>query len=184
MYKVEQPFNHFLNYEYNDGKEMSYMFMKSTSAISEHALPSANDIILDWTKFAKEALEGEYADAKEACWSGHYEQFGRLMYHLIDVIVRKDEYIKSKRFNKMQLDFLPQLSTAQFLVEGATSSEDRTFYRCWFDIIGHKEFKFIEVNAIEAQSYVYWKYVLSTLVIDLGNATRRRESEEIEYLHC
>ena len=45
MYKVEQPFNDFLSYEYNDSKEMSYMFMKSTSAISEHALPSANDII-------------------------------------------------------------------------------------------------------------------------------------------
>lgn len=67
MYKVESPFNPFLEYEYNDSKEMSYMFMKSTSAISEHALPSANDIILDWTKFAKEALEGEYAEDKEAC---------------------------------------------------------------------------------------------------------------------
>ena len=138
MYKIEQPFNDFLSYEYNDSKEMSYMFMNSTSAISEHALPSANDIILDWTKFAKEALEGEYAEAKEACWSGHYEQFGRLMYHLIDVIVRKDEYIKSKRFNKTQLDFLPQLSTAQFLVEGATSSEDRTFYRCGLTLLGIK----------------------------------------------
>ena len=157
MYKVESPFNPFLEYEYNDSQEVSYMFMKSTPAISEHALPSANDIIIDWTKFAKETLEGEYAEAKEAFWSGHYEQFGRLMYHLIDVIVRKDEYIKSKRFNKTQLDFLPQISTSQFLVEGATSSEDRTFYRCWFDIIGHKEFNFIEVNAIEAQSYFYWK---------------------------
>ncbi len=38
MYKVEQPFNHFLSYEYKDSKEMSYMFMKSTSTISEHAL--------------------------------------------------------------------------------------------------------------------------------------------------
>ena len=66
MYKIEQPFNDFLSYEYNDSKEMSYMFMNSTSAISEHALPSANDIILDWTKFAKEALKGEYAEAKEA----------------------------------------------------------------------------------------------------------------------
>ena len=64
MYKIEQPFNDFLSYEYNDSKEMSYMFMNSTSAISEHALSSANDIILDWTKFAKEALEGEYAEAK------------------------------------------------------------------------------------------------------------------------
>ena len=184
MYKVEQPFNDFLSYEYNDSKEMSYMFMKSTSAISEHALPSANDIILDWTKFAKEALEGEYAEAKEACWSGHYEQFGRLMYHLIDVIVRKEDYITSKRFNKAQLEFFPSIATANFLVEGATSSEDRTFYRCWFDIIGHKEFNFIEVNAIEAQSYIYWKYVLSTLVVDLGHATRRRNSKESEYLHC
>ena len=99
MYKLKNPLNQFLSYEYKDGKEMSYMFMKATSAISEHALPSANDIILDSTKFAKEALEGEYAEAKEACWSGHYEQFGRLMYHLIDVIVRKEDYIISKRFN-------------------------------------------------------------------------------------
>ncbi len=28
MYKVESPFNPFLDYEYNDSKEMSYMFMK------------------------------------------------------------------------------------------------------------------------------------------------------------
>ena len=184
MYKVEDPFNKFLSYQYNDSKEMSYMLMKSCAPLSDHALPSANDIILDWTKFAKNALEGEYAEANEQCWSGHYEQFGRLMYHLIDVIVRKDDYIKSKRFNKTQLDFLPQLSTAQFLVEGATSSEDRTFYRCWFDIIGHKEFKFIEVNAIEAQSYIYWKYVLSTLVVDLGHAVTRRNAKDVEFLHC
>ena len=71
MYKVESPFNPFLDYEYNDSKEMSYMFMKSCASLSDHALPSANDVILDWTKFSREALEGEYTEAKEACWSGH-----------------------------------------------------------------------------------------------------------------
>ena len=53
MYKIEQPFNDFLSYEYNDSKEMAYMFMNSTSAISEHALSSANDIILDWINSLK-----------------------------------------------------------------------------------------------------------------------------------
>jgi len=37
MYKVESPFHPFLEYEYNYSKEMSYMFMKSTLAISKHA---------------------------------------------------------------------------------------------------------------------------------------------------
>ncbi len=130
MYKIENPFNPFLSYEYNDSKEMSYMFMKSCVVINKYALPSANDIILDWTKFAKDVIEGKCAEAKKACWSGHYEQFRRLMYYLIDVIIRKDEYIKSKRFNQTQLDFLPEFSTVEFLVQGATGSEDRTFYRC------------------------------------------------------
>ena len=65
------------------------MFMKSYSSVSSSALAPANDIIVDQKKFAKDAIEGEYAEAKEHFWSGHYEQFGRLMYHLIDVVVRK-----------------------------------------------------------------------------------------------
>jgi hypothetical protein len=97
--------------------------------------------------------------------------------------LRKDDYLQSKRFNKTPLDFLPQLSTANFLVEGATSSEDKTFYRCWFDLIGQKEFRFININAIEAQSCIYWKYVLSTLVVDLGHAVRKKDSGEVEFLH-
>ncbi len=71
------------------------------------------------------------------------------------MIVCKEDYLTSKRFNKAQLDFFPSITTANFLVEGATSSEDRMFYRFWFDIIGHKEFNFIEVIAIEAQSLIY-----------------------------
>lgn len=183
MYKVDNPFNPFLSYEYNDGKEMSYMLMSSCAPLSKHALPTANDVILAWAEFAKEALEGEYAEAKVPCWSGHYEQFGRLMYHLIDVTVRKDFYLERKRFNETQLNFFPELKTAKFLVEGATSSEDRMLYRCWFDIIGHNEFRSIDVNAIEAQSFVYWKYVLSSLVIDLGRAMHKRNANEAEYLH-
>ena len=32
------------------------------------------------------------------------------MYHLIDVIVRKEGYLTSKRYNKTQLDFFPSIT--------------------------------------------------------------------------
>ena len=183
MYKIQEPYNDFLAYEYVDTKEVSYMALKSLSGVSERAIGSANDVIVCWTNFAREALSGEYAESELQCWDGHYQQFGRLMYHMLDVIMRKDEYEQSKRFNQTQLDFFPNKSIAELVAEGPTGTEERVFYRCWFDVIGHKDFQHADIDGIEAQSYVYWKYIVSALALDLGRAMRKKENGEAVYLH-
>lgn len=183
MYRVNEPYNDFLAYEYNDNKEVSYMMLKSLTAVSKNTKGSANDVITAWTDFAKDALEGESAECKAPCWEGHYQQFGRLMYHMLDVVVRKDDYKQSKRFNQTQLDFLPSESIAELVANGPTGTEERIFYRCWFDVIGHTDFQVTDVDLIEAQTYAYWRYVVASLAIDLGVAMRLMKSGKAEFLH-
>ena len=96
--QLKNPLNAFLSYEYNDSKELSYMLLKSLSPISSEAQANADDLIRAWANIAREGLEGEYKEADVPCWEGHYFQFGRLMYHMLDVLVRRDNYLEAEDF--------------------------------------------------------------------------------------
>jgi len=182
MYKVNNPKNNFLKYEYDDDKEKSYMSMKSLASVSDRALPTANDVIINWADFAKN--DSQYADESMECWSGHYEQFGRLMYHMIDVTLRKEDYLKAKRFTKKQLDFFPELSTVQFLAEGWDGTDDRPYYRRYFDILGHKDFRGKIAAVVECPENAYIRYIITLLARDLDSAIISRDAGKAEYLHC
>ena len=183
MYKIVEPLNAFLSYEYNDSKELSYMLLKSLSPISSKAQSNADDLIRAWADIAREGLEGEFKEADLACWEGHYFQFGRLMYHMLDVLVRRDNYLEARRFSDKQLAFFPFDNMIEPLSMGYTSSEDRIFYRCWFDLIGHPSFQGADVNDIESHVYLYWKYVIGILAVDLGHAVHKRNNNEVQFLH-
>ena len=183
MCTIENPLNLFLNYEYNDRKELSYMLLKSFSPISSKAQANADDLIRAWAEVAREGLEGEYKEADVPCWEGHYFQFGRLMYHMLDVLVRRDNYLEARRFSDKQLYFFPFDNMIEPLSMVYTSSEDRIFYRCWFDLIGHPSFQGADVNDIESHVYLYWKYVIGILAVDLGYDVRKRNNNEVQFLH-
>lgn len=183
MYKLENPVNRFLEYEYNDSKEISYMVMKGTGHLENGALSSANDIIMHWREFAENALTGEHAECDLTCWSGHYDQFGRLMYHLIDVGLRKDEYVKAERLRPLTSQLLPTDDFFKNLAAGVTGTEDRIFYRCWFELIGHPNFQKSIFTTFEPMLYTHWRYIFSHLATELGYTMYRKEQGKAKFLH-
>ena len=82
-----------------------------------------------------------------------------MMYHMLNVLVRKDAYLKSERFSDKQLAFFPFANMIEPLSMGYTRSHDRIFYRCWFNLIGHPNFQGSNVGDIVSQMYLYRNYV-------------------------
>lgn len=180
MYKVVNPSNRFLSYTY-EPEEAAYMSEQPLPKLSSiHSNP--HDLIIAWSDLARGAFHSAPVESSIECWSGHYQQFGRLMFHLLDVIVRRKEYISSQRFDEAQLDFFQAGYDLYFIASGPSGTEDREFYRCWLSLIGHPDFIFNQCRGVESEANAYHKYVMTALLIDLGKACATKKKGEFIYI--
>ncbi len=126
--------------------------IKSTEIKNEYDLAKA------WADFAEQALIGEFAESKTKCWRGHYEQFGRVMLELMRM--SRDKILEK---NKAIAEMTPDLNNFTFIGQPG-DTEDRTFYRIWFSLIGHPDYQYPRIANIEFGTYNYWGYLIGIAV--------------------
>lgn len=160
-YKCKPEFSApIISYTFADDKTLVFQKMKDLPAIIQ-TKESINefDLAKAWADFAEQALVGEYAESELKCWRGHYEQFGRVMLELMRMSKNKEE-----EKNKTLIEMIPDLENFNFIAE-PMGTEDRTFYRIWFELIGHPDFQYPRILNIEFGTYNYWGYLIGVAVM-------------------
>ncbi len=159
-YRLENEFAPpIVSYTFANDKTVAFQQMKelpdsiqSTDIKNEFGLAKA------WADFAEEALVGEFAESKLQCWRGHYEQFGRVMLELMRM--SRD---KANEKVKAIAEMTPDLDNFKFIGQPG-DTEDRTFYRIWFSLIGHPDYQHPPIANIEFGIYNYWGYLMGVAV--------------------
>lgn len=156
--KKRGPFaNPLIEYTFDTDKTMLFQALKGLpdSLKSKHVNTEA-DLARAWADFAKMSIEHkDYGESKVPIWHGHYEQFGRVMLEIVRFVVNRDQY-KDRGFYNL----IPKLEDISFLGE-PSGTEDRTFYRIWFEFLGHPEFRRTHIKCMEPTAYAYWGLIMT-----------------------
>jgi hypothetical protein len=151
------------SYTFANDKTVVFQQMKELPvALQSQSVKTEFDLSKAWAEFAEQALDGEYAESKTKCWYGHYEQFGRVMLELMRMSRDKKEQ-KIKAIAEMT----PDIEDFTFIAEPC-GTEDRTFYRIWFALIGHPDYQYPRIASIELGNYNYWGYLMGVAVMNVN----------------
>jgi hypothetical protein len=147
------------SYTFESDKTVVFQKMKELpTALQTQSVKTEFDLSKAWADFAEQALVGEYAESETKCWRGHYEQFGRVMLELMRMSRDKD----AMKFKPLA-ETTPDLEEFSFIAE-PSGTEDRTFYRIWFALIGHPDYQYPRITGIEFSNYNYWGYLMGEAV--------------------
>lgn len=161
MYRLtSQNYNPFLNYRHNAKQRDKLPPLQNSSLVD------GNKIVDDWSLLAKEALEGPNKESSLVCWDGHYEQFGRLMYELYAISENRSERLAG--YSVEFQNFFPKVESLSFIPEGPSGTEDRTFYRVWFKMLGHPDFSYPIIDDIDLKLYANWTYWLTHVFSEIN----------------
>lgn len=166
MYKLNSQSNKpFLNYRHN-AKQKKQLDQGPKINFKTNSPVDANTIISDWSALAKDALDGAYKESSLVCWDGHYEQFGRLMYELY--AISENRSVRLAKYSVEYQNFFPQVENLSFIPEGPAGTEDRTFYRIWFKMLGHPDFSDPIIDNLETEVYAVWTFLLTKVYMNLN----------------
>ena len=160
-----------LKYTFANDKTVSLQILKDLpESIQTRDVLTEFDLAKSWSKFAKEALgDDEFAESSLTCWHGHYEQFGRVMLELMRMSRDKESFVENKELYALTID----LSDLSYIAE-PTSSEDRMFYRIWFNLIVHPHFSHSRLLKMELWRYSYWDYYIQLAVMRINKELKRK----------
>jgi hypothetical protein len=159
MYKLNgQNKKSFLNYRHNVKRKNQLSKLQDINSDDDDSI-SANEIIARWSAFAKGAFVGEFKESSLACWEGHYEQFGRLMYEFY--AISENRSVRLKKYSVEFQNFFPLVENLKFIPKGPSSSEDKTYYRIWFKMLGHPDFSSPIINDFEPDTYATGTFFLT-----------------------
>ena len=157
QFRLQDEDEPLLNYTFNGDKSISFQALKDLpKEIQTVSVKTEFDLAKSWADFAKISIEDkEFGESKVPIWHGHYEQFGRVILEVVRMVINRDNYKDRGFYNT-----IPKLEDITFLGE-PSGTEDRTFYRIWFNFLGHPEFQYTHVLAIEASNYAYWGLIMT-----------------------
>ena len=163
--REEQNKKSFFNYRH-DVKQQNQLSKLPNINFDGSGSISANEIIADWSEFAREAHIGEFKESSLACWDGHYEQFGRLMYELYEISGNRGVHSANHRAEIQ--DKFPLVENLTFIPMGPYSTEDRTFYRIWFAMLKHPDFSEPNINDPDYLVDIFWTRCLEIVYNELN----------------
>jgi hypothetical protein len=155
----------FLNYRH-DLKQQNQLSKLPNINFDGSGSISANEIIADWSEFAKDALIGQFQESAVVCWGGHYEQFGRLMYELY--AISENRSVRLEKYSPEFQTIFPLVENLTFIPAGPSSTEDRTFYRIWFAMLEHPGFSEPNINDPDYHENTSWKRFLEIVYNELN----------------
>jgi hypothetical protein len=154
----------FLNYRHDVIQQNQLSLLPSINCDGNNSI-TPNEIIARWSALAKGAFVGPYKESSLACWDGHYEQFGRLMYELY--AISENRSVRLEKYSPEIQNFFPLVENLKFIPLGPAGTEDDTFYRIWFKMLGHPDFSSPIINHIETDVYAYWTCFLTNVYTNL-----------------
>jgi hypothetical protein len=166
MYQLpEQNKKSFLNYRHDVKQKTKLSKLPNINVEGDDNI-SANEIIARWSALAKGAFVGPYKESSLACWDGHYEQFGRLMYELY--AISENRSVRLEKYSPEFQNFFPLVENLKFIPLGPAGSDDDTFYRIWFKMLGHPHFSSPVINDFEPDTYATWTYWLTKVYCEIN----------------
>jgi hypothetical protein len=169
MYQLENhSINSFLDYRHNAKQKKQLSQLPSINCDGDDSI-TPNEIIENWSAIAKGAFVGPDIESSLACWDGHYEQFGRLMYELYAISKNRSERLK--KYSDEYQNFFPLVKDLKFIPLAPSSTEDDTFYRLWFKMLGHPDFSSPIIDGFETDTYATWTYWLTKVYCELNVST-------------
>ena len=63
----------------------------------------------------------------------------------------------------------PIKNNLTFILCGPSGTEDDTFYRLWFKMLGHPDFSTPIISGIEFSIYAHWTNILTKVYLDLNS---------------
>ena len=155
----------FLNYRHDVKQQQQLSQLPNINFYSNDSI-SANEIIADWSAFAKSEFVGVFKDSSPVSWVGHYEQFGRLMYELYEISGNRGVHSANHRAEIQ--DKFPLVENLTFIPMGPYSTEDRTFYRIWFAMLKHPDFSEPNINDPDYHANTFWTRCLEIVYNELN----------------
>ena len=158
-----------LNYTFANDNTVSFQILKDLpESIQTENVINEFDLAKSWCNYAKQALgDDEFSESSLTCWHGHYEQFGRVMLELMRMSRDKE----SHKENEKLYELIPDLTDFEYIAE-PLCSEDRLFYRIWFNLIMHPHFNHSRLLGMERWSYAFWDYYIQLAVIRINRELR------------
>jgi hypothetical protein len=155
----------FLNYRHDVKQQQQLSQLPNINFYSNDSI-SANEIIADWSAFAKSEFVGVFKDSSPVSWVGHYEQFGRLMYELY--VISGNRGVHSANHSAEIQSTFPQVQSLTFIPIGPSSTEDKTFYRIWFAMLKHPEFSEPHIDDPDYHVNTFWTRCLEIVYDELN----------------
>jgi hypothetical protein len=155
----------FLNYRHDVKQQQQLSQLPNINFYSNDSI-SANEIIADWSAFAKSEFVGVFKDSSPVSWVGHYEQFGRLMYELY--AISENRSVRLEKYSPEFQTIFPLVENLTFIPIGPSSTEDKTFYRIWFAMLKHPEFSEPNINDPDYHENTSWKRFLEIVYNELN----------------
>ena len=136
---------------------------------------SEDDVITEWAGAARESLEGSGSDGLINCWDGHYEQFGVVIMSLANIASTGKGW-NGRWIEAMEAYVKPSHAQEVLCWGPYTSSASRAWYRAWFNLIGHPQFRGLEIMDVDALRYRSYECALIVAYWDLEDKIRTERS--------
>ena len=151
--KTEKPL---LIVDYTFDGDRHLELMKAThlpTSLQNAKVKTEFDLAYAWSEFARKYLESTKEIAgTPICWSGHYDQLGRVMLEMMRLSRDKQEMDDKEGVYEM----IPNLDEISF-VSKPSGLEDKMFCRIWLSLIRHPAFIEMELDEDELASFNYWQ---------------------------
>jgi hypothetical protein len=154
--QLDQTAKPLLIIDYTFGGDRNLELMKSTNlptSLQNAKVKTEFDLAHAWSEFARKYLESTKEIAgTPLCWSGHYDQLGRVMLEMMRLSRDKQEMDDKDGVYEM----IPNLEEIPF-VSKPSGLEDKMFCRIWLSLIRHPAFIEMELDEDELTAYNYWQ---------------------------
>ena len=151
--KTEKPL---LIVDYTFDGDRHLELMKATqlpTSLQNAKVKTEFDLAYAWSEFARKYLESTKEIAgTPICWSGHYDQLGRVMLEMMRLCRDKQEMDDKEGVYEM----IPNLDEIPF-VSKPSGLEDKMFCRIWLSLIRHPAFIEMELDEDELAAFNYWQ---------------------------
>ena len=166
--RLEKTAKPLLIVDYSFASDTALEPMKAASLpslIQNPKIKTEFDLAQAWSSFARNSLgQRKLAESEIECWSGHYDQLGRVMLELMRMSRDQPEMLSKEEVYEM----IPDLEEITFISKPGRI-EDKIFCRIWFSLIRHPAFLELEIHEKEVVAFQYWQN-LFTLALGKTNS--------------
>ncbi len=136
MYKLTSlRHDHYaLQYRYTKDEEAFHSLIEIPTQYQDDKLITQNDLIKVWVENSKTAFSGSSSLLGDNLWTGHIEQFARVMLQLANLVHYGKNWEGNDRWLYREVLLYGESAGAYF--EGGFGLDAAPYYRAWLSLLG------------------------------------------------